>query len=171
MLAPLTLTILPLRGSMKDSASRTPPTGSTAPTQSYRTRLAHNNSYRIYWGLTSCTDLSLDPNWPRLWAQRSPSWVPAWDNRSVWAEADGWWGRHAPLQVGRPVQSQGGLSQPVWALGLPFLGRPWELRAALSGPVWGPWGGCWSEAALSGRRSGKGWKEVEDCPTSCCHLG
>lgn len=36
MLAPPILTIRPLRGSMMDSAKRTPPTGSTAPTQTHK---------------------------------------------------------------------------------------------------------------------------------------
>lgn len=50
MLAPPTLTIRPLRGSMKGSASRTPPAGSTAPTQTHRAKLTH-------W---RCSDLDRD---------------------------------------------------------------------------------------------------------------
>lgn len=41
MLAPPILTILPLRGSMKDSASMTPPTGTTAPARWTQTLWEH----------------------------------------------------------------------------------------------------------------------------------
>lgn len=51
-LAPPTLTIRPLRGSMMDSASRTPPTGSTAPSQTYRRRLAQWRCRNLDTGFT-----------------------------------------------------------------------------------------------------------------------
>lgn len=121
-------------------------------------------------GLNGSTDLSLDLDWPRQWAQHCPSWSLALDSQSVWAVAGVWGDKHAPLPVGTLVQFEGGWLHPGQARGPLCLGPPWGHPAAVSGLVWGLWADCWAEAGLSGGTLGKEWKEGGHCPTSCCLL-
>lgn len=172
MLAPPTLTILPLRGSMIDSPSRTPPTGSTAPLQRIRHLIKGTLSFpQAEQALDCTTNLSLDQDWPLLWGRVSPIVTPAWDCQSEWAVADGSGDRYAPLPAGKEVPSGDGWLQPELAPGPLCRGLPLENPALVSGLVWGPWAKKdWTKADLSDGKSGMEWKEWAGSPTSCCRL-